>query len=100
MPLYVDADYHKMLRDGIVAPPNKSACFMNDAHGGYVEANSAARAVASRYSAPWRNRYQQSPLWVVSIPGGYAVVPNGLYSPNLPWRDLCDDMSQHEEEPR
>jgi hypothetical protein len=76
-----------------VNPPNPAVVFSEEEYGGYMKANYAARDCASRFNAPWRHRYpvgRESPLWVVRIPGAYAVVPNSLYCPNMPWKDLLE----------
>lgn len=90
--MHVDAEYHRQLRSGEVSIGTDIGVFKDSDYGGYMNASSEARYCASRYSAPWRARYPtESPLWVVRIPDGYAVVPNSLYYQNKPWEDLCAD---------
>lgn len=88
--MVIDYDYHRDLREGTVLPPESALTFMVSEYGDIYSANYAASDMASRFNDPWRRRYpsaSESPIWVVNIPGGYALVPNSLYSPNMPWKD-------------
>ena len=87
--MVADRDYHDCLGRGETAPPDSRLVWLDKTWGGYMKAHDEAHYCAGRFSKGWRSRYPgESPLWVVRIPGGYAIVPNSLYSPNMAWRDI------------
>jgi len=87
--MVADKDYHDRLRTGEVAPPDRRLVWLDETWGGYMQAHDEAHLRAGLACKGWRLRYPgESPLWVVRIPNGYAIVPNSLYSPNMAWRDL------------
>ena len=86
-------EYHRALREGEQQPPNPKLVFLDDGHGGYTKANSAARQRAAEFCEGWQKRYKAGPaLWGVRIPGGYAIIPNETYvvEQNRPWKGACE----------
>jgi hypothetical protein len=87
----MDFDELQAYAKGKIEPPCKELVFVYADYGDdYMKANAAARERCHSFSYPWRYRYTQPPIWVVSIPNGYALVPNRLYHPNLAWKDAVE----------
>jgi hypothetical protein len=86
--MVVDREYHRQLKDGTVRPPCEELVFLTANYGDVLGAHQAAHDLVAQFNGPWRHRYpSESPIWVVNVPGGYALVPNGLFSPNMAWKD-------------
>ena len=86
----MDWDYHRDLREGTLAPPNPSLVWTDEKEGGMMQAHDRAQDMAGRFSAGWRDCYPEPALWVVRLRDFIALVPNSLYSTNLPWRDAVE----------
>jgi hypothetical protein len=75
-------DEQRAYREGEVKPPCPELVFSD---------HNEAHTLAGEFCKGWRKRYPtQPPLWVVQVPGGYAIVPNDLYYPNMAWKDAQD----------
>jgi hypothetical protein len=89
----LDIEHHRALREGEAQPPNAKLVFHDKDHGGDMQANSAARQRAAEFCEGWHKRYKSgSALWVVRVPGGYAIIPNETYvvEQNRPWKVACE----------
>ena len=96
--MVLDHEYHRDLASGISTPLDTRLVWRDDDWGGLTQAHDAAHDAASRFIEGYRYRYPtESPLWVVRIPGGYAIVPNSMYSPNLPWIEAVSWANEREQ---